>query len=244
MKSIIFSSEMIRAIIAGRKTQTRRTVKNLEYLNFRQFDSYERWQLEYRFTKPIKGTLKGLVVSFANEAAAKSHFIADFCKYQVGDFLWVRESFYPDPPHTGEWDFYEFDDGTPHQMNIKAIPEKYRNPEHVIYKESWKGSPLSWKSPIYMPRWASRITLKITDIRIERIQETTEADAISEGCDADSNTLEARERWHNYCNPGNAIKGSHRSTFEKLWKKINGAESWNNNDWVFVYTFEVVEVRK
>jgi hypothetical protein len=230
MKSIIFSGEMVRALIAGRKTQTRRTVKNLEYLNFRQFDSYERWQLEYRFTKPIKGTSKGLVVSFANEAEAKSHFIADFCKYQVGDFLWVREAWnesYTRHPFTNE---------KKHKRYIYKAEMETQSTATVLVCGKHRGKTMAdlhkWKSPIHMPQAASRITLKISDIRIERIQEIGYGDIRAEGIHL-STSDDHLQQMQDYCD-----------YFRSLWSKINGAESWNNDDWVFVYEFQIVEVKK
>jgi hypothetical protein len=228
-KPIIFSPEMVRAILAKQKTQTRRPIKNLEYLNFRQFGSYLRWQMEYRFTKPIKGVSKGIVVSFATEAEAKAYFIADFYKYQVGDRLWVREAFYPDPPDTDDWNYYEFDDGTPNQMNMKAIPAKYQTPDYVLYKASWNGSPLQWKPSIYMPRWASRITLEVTDLRVERIQDISTEDCIAEGFSSRLREFDAQvDLWQQV---------------EVAWNKMHEKKGfgWNQNPFVWVVGFKVVK---
>jgi hypothetical protein len=117
-----------------------------------------------------------------------------------------------------------------------------------------------WKSPSSMRRNAFRITLKITDIRIERIQDITEADAIAEGAFF---TDHGKTCFHSTCadlsQPGHVQRvgwamrptTSYEQCFvtpriavENTWNKINGAESWERNDWVFVYTFEIVEVKK
>ena len=88
-----------------------------------------------------------------------------------------------------------------------------------------------WRPSIHMPRWASRITLEITDIHVERLQEISYADAMAEGV----------EFWHH----AETLKGlaaccEHRYEFEDLWTSINGPGSWDANPWVWVVEFRRV----
>lgn len=153
-RPILFSAPMVRAILDGRKTQTRRVVK----------------------VKPDAELHFG---------AGRFYFLEDEKKYihcpfgVPGDRLWVRENWHPDPPVNGKWDYYGFTDGE--LYNFDQLPKKYKNPKHVIYQASWDGSPLKWCPSIHMFRWASRITLEVTAVRVERLQEISEEDAKAEG---------------------------------------------------------------
>ena len=181
-KPILFSTEMVQAILEGRKTQTRRIVK-------------------------IKGTIPNNETKPLSTHSCKSvyHFwgideVA--CPYgSPGDILWVRECF-----------------------NNCIINSE----ESFIYKADWETSDvkLKWKPSIHMPKEACRLFLKITNVRVERLKDITEMDAIFEGCmqyDKNTNLMTALY------------------AFELLWKKINGENSWNSNPWVWVIEFEKVE---
>jgi len=129
-RPILFSGPMIRAILAGRKTQTRRVAKLTGAGRVKEAGSHRNWHL-------------------ADPDAVKA------CPYGTpGDRLWVRETF--------------CDTGCQ-----RAV---YRADTAV---ENWKYR--IWRPSIYMPRWASRITLEITDVRLERLQDISEADAAAEG---------------------------------------------------------------
>lgn len=120
----------------------------------------------------------------------------------IGDILWVRETFGEDI-ETGKI-FYKADNS---EINAGLFTEK-------------------WKPSIFMPRSASRITLQITDLRVEFLQDISEADAISEGCNA--TCPDGTEDCRNW---------SARNDFQSLWKKINGNDSWNENPFVWVIKF-------
>lgn len=112
------------------------------------------------------------------------------------------------------------------------IPAQYRTPEHVIHRASWDGHDMvGWKPSIHMPRWASRITLEVTGVRIERLQDISEADARAEG-------IEQSERTGGWL-PGNCA--APEWAFRELWESINGAGSWNANPWVWVVEFRRIE---
>jgi len=226
-KPITFSPEMVRAILAKKKTQTRRPITNLE--KFSISGNGKLWTYQASFTKPVNGVLSTHTGAFYSENEAKADFIERFCKYQVGDRLWVREPFYPDPPDTSDWYYYEFDDGTPNQVNMKAIPAKYQQPDHVLYNVSWNGSSLQWKPSMFMPRWASRITLEVTDLRVEQIQEISTEDCIAEGFSSRLREFDAQvDLWQQV---------------EAAWNKMHDKKGlgWNQNPFVWVVGFKVVK---
>ena len=126
------------------------------------------------------------------------------CPYgQLSDLLWVRETF----ANTHHGLFYKADDET-------------------VYPTDGR-----WKSPRFMPRTASRLTLRITDIRVERVQDISEKDAFAEGMQPDNNML-------------HATFGTEKETiasFINLWVSIHGKDAWFRNDWVWVIGFERYE---
>lgn len=193
-RPILFNGEMVRAIIEGRKTQTRRMIKD--------FKGYEN--SGYDFCIGMNdGEIQALTAGDHGWEATGVR-----CPYgQPGDRLWVRERFLLHQPFTGNIDN---DLGKVHVMYYAGDNPRYRD------KDKWKPS-------IHMPRWASRITLEITGVRVERLQDISEKDAVSEGCEPDD---------------GNPESPSPISEFRDLWQSINGAESWAVNPWVWVIEFK------
>ena len=172
-RPILFSGPMVRALLAGTKTQTRRVVKKLPITLNRETNSLE-----------VDGE------NIANGRFAK--LVA--CPYgQPGDRLWVRETF---------GHFERNDNFTP------GCEVFYRADGECLEIKPWRPS-------IHMPRWASRITLEITSVRVERLQDISEADAIAEGVYTDP----ARSAYDAYA---------------QLWDEINGPGSWAANPWVWV----------
>ena len=195
-RPILFSGAMVRAILEGRKTQTRRIVKFLpEYLDA-QFVRIKHEARKNRFD-PV------LSIKHPDAYAA--------CPYgQIGDRLWVRESFF----ETG-------------------ITNVIVSSRHRFYKASYEGDlPIKWKPSIHMPRFMSRITLEITNVRVERLQDISEEDAKTEG-------LETND--HFFCgrHGRNDIYPTAKQAFADLWDKINGKRaSWESNPWVWVVEFK------
>ena len=190
-RPIIFSGLMVRAILEGRKSQTRR-MKGLELLN----EQPDRWRRE--------GDIFAFDGGFEYLAVPK-------CPYGVpGDRLWVRESFF-----------------------IPDAPYKAKNSHLVSYKADETNQPAlqytGWRPSIHMPRWASRITLEIVTIRVERVQKISETDAVAEGIEPDGpvNWDDLTSCWRNY-DPHEtaAYWNSPRDSFHSLWSAINGADSW------------------
>lgn len=183
-RGILFSASMVRALIDGRKTQTRRACKPGARIDAAFFD--------------------GLHSSPYGKA---------------GDRLWVRETFWHQPAER---------DGT---LGLIA-------PEVTLYRAD-VGTKLKdvgyypWKPSIFMPRRLSRITLELTEVRVERLQEISEADAIAEG-------IQYSDRWEGFASDD---EGRHfhctdpRVSYLSLWESINGAGSWDANPWVWALSF-------
>ena len=214
-RPIRFSAPMVRAIIDGSKTQTRRVVKPLR-----------RWSSQY----PILDA----IACAASHAAwwwdgLHSHVgIMQPCPYgKPGDRLWVRET----------WAETDRHDGTPvvayRAGGCIGVGRTQRDgPDHLIRAFAWDDAPeggIRWRASIHMPRWASRILLEVTDVRVERLQDISEADAQAEGVKVDGNGHAVRD---DVVNVGGA-----RTAFAELWESINGPDSWATNPWVWVVEF-------
>lgn len=198
-RPILFSGSMVRAILDGSKTQTRRVVK----------------------PQPIyDGKFAGgwkVVDKHGHEAATCGPLVSELCPYgHPDDRLWVRENFcpiYPQDPH--------YNGGRPIEYDYAATYQHgYRLGDLIGEKKKWKPS-------IHMPRIASRITLEITGVRVERLQNISEADAKAEGAP--------------WAACGAPQEGSHKAGFAQLWEFINGPESWAANPWVWVVKFKRME---
>ncbi|SQJ22228.1 Uncharacterised protein [Serratia rubidaea] len=194
-RPIIFNSEMVRAILDGRKTQTRRVVtkSSASILSLLEHYPHKNYSLHCSLGQP-------------------------------GDRLWVRETWMPDAPRDGTWGDVEFYGckGSP----LSMIPLRYRTPEHCIYRAGWDGHEMvGWTPSIHMPRWASRITLEITAVRVERLNDISDVDATAEGC----STTDMKS--------GDCLA----DVFARLWSSIYGTDSWGANPWVWVIEFKRVE---
>jgi hypothetical protein len=193
---------MVRAILAGQKTQTRRVVK-LPHGRHICGEPEQDGTLEWR---PIdRGD--GVVIK------QTLRLMLGECPYGApGDRLWVRETFALTPA---------VDAGAPQKTLYRADP---------IYDgidlRGWR-----WSPAIHMPRRYSRLTLEITDVRVQRLQDISEADAIAEGVDAVSMADMPRQATLN-----------RRTDFAHIWDKINGKRApWASNPWVWALTFERVD---
>jgi hypothetical protein len=210
-RPILFSTEMVKAIVGGRKTQTRRIVKSTK-------------------------TLGDLVDVFDTKHLAKSGFIeidtklyhaAQLrCPYgKVGDLLWVKETYAVIANGYGIWRVYRASDQTEFSNGANSVDE-------FMKLEGCK-----WKSPRYMPRIDSRITLEITNIKVERVQDISEEDARREG------VQEYQFAYGSKLTKPIIVDGFHVSAqykFSKLWQQINGEKSWDNNPWVWVIEFKKI----
>jgi hypothetical protein len=191
-RPIIFSAPMVRAILAGAKTQTRRVVKLKPWQQIEERDDGAPWPWMY------------------DDNRAADHWVP--CPYgQPGDRLWVRETWRP--VHGGYPD------------------------QGARYRADFDRDQTVWRPSIHMPRWASRILLDVTAVRVERLQDISEADAQAEG---------VIPKWEPGCSGRlmDAFGGfSFRpaaSAYAELWEQINGPGAWDANPWVWVVEFKRV----
>lgn len=201
-RHIDICTQLIPATLDGSKTQTRRVVK-LQGSGIE--DWYHRPDGLWQALHLPKGKGVGICAPIK-------------CPYgKVGDRLWVRETFHIDSPSID----------MPIEKEIAIINYKADS-----NKEALKNCNLKWKSPIHMPRWASRITLEITDIRVERLQEIPHKDIEAEGFYMDS-----RERVNLPGRPQIAF-----NQFKKLWNSLaKKGFKWEDNRWVWVIGFRRVK---
>ena len=218
---MIFNGEMVRAILDGRKTQTRRPVK---------FPVHD---------KNLGCELAGNELS--GELSAGNYLNSAFGK--PGDRIWVRETFCPvdDTQYGGEkW------------VDYRATPKF-----EASHPAGWDSAPndaeaLKWRPSIHMPRWASRILLEITDVRVERLNAISEEDAQREGVHTEvwdqtvvARNYAARDEFFQFWSEDMPhyveMNQLYRSSFRSLWESIYGAENWQANPWVWVIEFKRVE---
>ena len=188
---ILFSGPMVRAIIEGRKKQTRRVVKIPEIVRDENGES--------EFTTIAGPDPNGEWHAWMTEYPEDGSVLLR-CPYgQPGDLLWVRETWTPSP------------DGIIYRATESDAGSLGPDDENV------------WKPSIHMPRKYSRLSLRITDVRVQRVQEISYEDIRSEGWPIVEN--------------GNAL------TFPELWDSINAKRgySWESNPWVWALTFEVAK---
>lgn len=219
-RPILFSAPMVRAVLEGRKTQTRRVIK----------------------PQPSAGVRDSV---FVHSGLEDGHGRELRCPYGApGDRLWVRETwavqrFEPCLPHERDWQEL-------HSPTIRYLADgatQRVQGDRATGVGIYHGPVEKSRPSIHMPRWASRITLEITDVRVHRVQNISEADALAEGINRIDHGREgsyyhaARTEPHpkNWCDPIDA--------FHELWDAINGMRSfgWNVNPWVWALTFTRVE---
>jgi len=211
-RPILFSGPMVKAILEGRKTQTRRVVK----LNMSGRVQLSRRQWHTDDANAVLG-----------------------CPYgQPGDRLWVKET-------------HRFDGLDP------KIALRSQCLDEISYRADMQGDracdDCAWRPSIFMPRWASRITLEITGVRVERLNQISEADAKAEGIGSwrqkyprGSHDIQGYDtvynfgrdletRWFPTSSP-NAVL-----SYKRLWESINGPGSWDANPWVWVVEFRRVQ---
>lgn len=207
-RPILFSAPMVRAILAGTKTQTRRALKHqpircieLPFILFPQSKDEAAEQTGYIWPN------------------AKEQIIA-LCPYgQPGDRLWVREGF-----------------SGPHYQS-KCSPKKWSDSDPIWYWADGCQESGDWTKPkpsIHMPRWASRITLEVVSVRIERLADISKDDAMAEGIvlQPDGGFGLADSTHYNFSDP--------TDSYCSLWESINGDGSWMSNPFVLVIEFKRV----
>lgn len=203
---MIFNGEMVRAILDGRKTQTRRPVK-----------------------LPVHDKNLGCELAgneLAGELSAGNYLNSAFGK--PGDRIWVRETF---RVHSRATDVATL----VYKASVRNswTEQTHRVPVSVCNKPA---TPEKWTPSLHMPRWASRILLEITDVRVERLREISQADAEAEGVGKLKKSF-----WKNYQPGWTEFQLTARGSFATLWKSIYGDESWYADPWVWVIEFKRIE---
>lgn len=162
-----------------------------------------------------------------------------YSKFQVGTRLWVRETWADTNGESGPMISYRA--GGDRFLIDESFPvqyEKYPGCQFTMWcGDLRRGEPgHAWKSPLFMPRWASRILLEITDVRVERLNEISEEDAKAEGV-----SPVAEEPFRDACGDLVVPAGRYRNGYRELWESINGDGSWDANPWVWVLSFKRIE---
>jgi hypothetical protein len=194
-RPILFSAPMVRALLDGSKTQTRRVVK------------------------PQPSILAGELLCWKDNALTDDQMAA-LCPYgKPGDRLWVRESWH----QRGKFVF--------------ALPDSdkrsWLGTREIAYSADAKRPGHDWRSrpSIHMPRWASRITLEITGVRVERLRDISPEDCWAEGI----------QEMRDAGDENGELRGSVKQDYQALWESINGPGSWDANPWVWVVEFKRLE---
>jgi len=221
LRPILFSTPMVEAILDGRKTQTRRLTKIGN---------------DYKYLGHSKNENDIEIFDFCSPTS-KFGFATDFIKskYNVGDILWVRETFAETCDEYGS-PIIAYKAGKPRL--ITGCNGKYELWKETDTNWSIDNFPAcgKWKPSLFMPFFACRLFLKITKVKVQRLQEISKEDAICEGVEStqlnDVTFYKDYEynRWL-HINP--------KSSFATLWYKINGIKSWDENPLVWVVEFEV-----
>ncbi|QRY69151.1 hypothetical protein JVX98_13080 [Ensifer sp. PDNC004] len=219
-RPILFSGPMVRALLAGRKTQTRRLVN---------FPGVEKVMDFVKVATDKDGRpvyeMKDAAGSFMSRPAGKGLVDYHFSpRIGVGDRLWVRETW----SHTGDHDF-SISEARMSPFGY-AIYQADDNPDYPHAK--------FWPS-IHMPREFSRLTLIVTDVRVERLQSISEADALAEGAEPSKHPGMDGGAMVLTDVPGVTV--SPGVWYRWLWDEINGKGAWKANPWVVAYTFRVIK---
>jgi len=228
-RPILFSGAMVRALLDGSKTQTRR-IAPIEKLQITPYgDGFVSWSV--RFSKAIKGVLASHSGGNLTEEQARRIIASQFCPHGApGDRLYVRET----------W---------AQPMSLDPGPTVYRADYPACVPTGFVNIPpvdsITWKPSIHMPRTLSRITLEVTGVRVERLQDIDENGAIAEGVERVTHkpiwpTFEEKHYWRGYMNHERANRDTAIDSFNSLWRSINGPESWDANPWVWVVEFKRV----
>lgn len=189
-RPILFSAPMVNAILDGSKTQTRRALR------------HQPEEIKHMFMKNNMSYVENI------HGVEIPHWSCPYGK--VGDKLWVREAW-----NHSNFPFGPLESG----CDIFYRADYLDDPLGPDLEKSEDGIRRKWKPSIHLPRWASRINLEITGIRLERLQDISDDDCLAEGSENSS------------------LPGIIREKYKQIWESINGPESWNANPWVWVIEF-------
>lgn len=220
-RPILFSAPMVRALLEGRKTQTRRVLRPQPGPFDALFSDAGKWWTGDAESGEVHEVLR--------------------VPYAIGDRLWVREAFSVvfgggmSVSGDGEWDYIvEYRSGGQIELSYDG---HYDSDPYSRLADTQIGD---WRPSIHMPRWASRLTLIVTDVRVQRLRDISEADARAEGICADIAVTDAHNHWVDL-GGGDLITGwDARDVYASLWNYINGAGAWHSNPWVMAISFRTI----
>lgn len=209
-RGMIFNGEMVRAILDGRKTQTRRIMKNQPAGDYPE----------------TPALIRNVGTGFQWHGLYGESSIFNCPLGSIGERIWVRETY--------QGPLFDYE-----QMeSYLEDSSKFEKPDFCVYRADGNPAPefydaddnlhCGWRPSIHMPRWASRITLEITDVRVERLNAISEEDAQAEGVQP-------------ACYEITPPEAAYRVSFGEVWRGIYGEESWVANPWVWVIEFKRVE---
>ena len=211
-RPILFSAPMVRAVLKGSKTQTRRVVKPQPPAGH----NWAGWCVcsTYRADEGKATWAAGSMPRLLD-----AHRVP--CPYGMpGDRLWVREAWRA---------LRRFDSMPPLDIEWRSMVAYEADTPTGDYRQAPHGRMGKLRPPIHMPRWASRITLEVTGVRVERLQDISSEDSLAEGIYPTSTGL---------------YPGSPRAAYRNLWEEINGPGSWDTNPWVWVVEFRRLDVAR
>lgn len=214
-RPILFSGPMIRAILDGTKTQTRRVMTPQPLFS----EALGCWLWD----RKGRGMTKPEGANYEPPYGFSEPNWLHLCPYgALGDRLWVRETWDVGFTSYEQWVRYRAD--AAHQ----PVADEHRD----ALLANWDNHPSTgWRSPIHMPRWASRISLELTSVRVQRLQDISEEDAIAEGAQAGESSLTQE------------MSGSARGDFARIWNELNAQRGYPfaDNCWVWALSFTVLQ---
>lgn len=217
-RPINLKSHEVLAILQGRKTQLRRVVKPQPPKDH----TFQGWVLD-----STSGNGIGKAVWAVGDGPLMQDVVRVRCPFgQVGDRLWGRET----------W-MYLLGDDNRDQCSYRA------DAPSVSFDSEARDYGLKWRPPINMPRSASRILLEVVSVRVERLRDISEADAIAEGSYLDRCACLPRSKDRTPMHAAFKLETCHihGSEFSHLWESINGVGSWDDNPWVWVIEFKRIQ---
>jgi hypothetical protein len=218
-RPILFSGAMVRAILDGRKTQTRRVVKLETYhADYGAPHIDEAW-VDNSYEREEYGNVSCLKVPYGDDSCPMGKTTQRlYPRWNSKERLWVRETW----AVNGCYDY----------LSPKALTASGMG-DQIAYKAGggydFETDNLKWRPSIFMPRWASRLTLEVVSVRVERLHKISNADVLAEG------VTEAQiDQWRKWLHPNDAPG----HTYGVLWDSINGkTHPWKSSPWVWVVSF-------
>lgn len=219
-RPILFSGPMVRALLAGTKTQTRRAFKGIEEVRPGYFHVF--------------GSGGGI---FCEGDVDVKQWAPSYLRIAVGDRLYVRET----------WSgIHAFRNTPPAQRESVMTPDGPLLRDDLWFWADGNPDGGDYEKPrpgIHMPRWASRLTLTVTDVRVERLQDCSADDAIAEGVSSTEHwrpkDVEGKPFEDKWWDDATFWANYPQLAYRELWEAINGPGSWEANPWVAAYTFTV-----